>query len=150
MHALKGIAGNLGLDRVARKTLELEKVLGGNADPEPGELLEQLDRFIHAIVADIDSLDFSVEILGDRPSEKPDFMAVQVILTRLATLVGESDLEAQGCFEELKALVGREMAGRQMEKLEASLDRFDFDAAGQYLAGIADTLKEHMEGRPDG
>ncbi len=146
LHSLKGIAGNLCLDRIAYQAHELEKAMGANIRPDSGTLLDQLDGLICAAVRDIDSLDVTAagstrEVQG----RETDYAAAGALFKRLDILIEESDLEAQTCFEELQMCLGGRAAGPHLENLEAALDRFDFEAAAQCLEGVSGELRKYGE-----
>ena len=128
IHALKGVAGTMGLSAIAEGAKRLEAALSAEsaiADKDRvGTRIDELAEDFERLVATLASLPVA-------PSVVPTPFALEqarAVLIELERLIGDSDTLAMKLFGEHAALL-RECLGQRFAVLEQHLRRFDFEAA---------------------
>ncbi len=126
-HTVKGVAANIGAEKLAKDALALEELL---KQEKVKEALERLDDFNQCIMNIVASIKNSGIIQEKKKAEKefdPEKLSVKI--DQLYELLEESDFEAQQCIEELlDAAENSDL--REIAKL---IDHFKFDEALECL-----------------
>jgi PAS domain S-box-containing protein len=140
-HSLKGVAGNLGINRIFRLATSLEKAIR-ESDPQIAchidELIPVMERQIQLIRAAL--------LVGDvekRLSASPtDHAEALVAIARLRELLETSDADAPRAFANLSEVVRSSVTAERLEGLGAAVKVFDFDAALARLNEIANQFRK--------
>jgi CheY-like chemotaxis protein len=135
-HALKGVAGNLGLMEVARRADALELACrAGEAEPALAALAAQIDAQITALAESTDRLPTAKTEpppCCEVPALSKELAAVcQAMAARLQALLDGGDAEALEVSEQLATAMGHESGlGRRLAALSRRVQAFEFaDAA---------------------
>ncbi|MDH5297577.1 MAG: response regulator [Desulfobulbaceae bacterium] len=143
VHALKGVAGNLGAETLLAAAEELESSL---ADPE-AEAAAPLARFtalLDQVLAGLRPLAVERQQAAAAPAaaRAVEGEAVAARLRALAPLL-ESDLgEARCRFEELRLLLAQTALQAEGERLGRALDEYDTDGALAVIEGLVAQLDQ--------
>jgi PAS domain S-box-containing protein len=141
LHTLKGTSSTLGADRVAEASAALEKALSDSQDWV--ELADRLEREIALVLGGWQAHDHDLTTPDHAPpaGQVIDAAMVGPLLREMAHLLSENNLKARPCFEELReAIAALGTSAGQIQNLERSLDRLDFEAASRTLEVIAAEL----------
>ncbi len=131
VHALKGVAGNLGATAVHHLAARLEsefRLVGETAKTESllGALEAELPPLAAAILAALPEMATSLH------ADAVEWAAVRRVLAELTPLVAVSDTQAQNLYEANASLLNAAL-GPLGKQLEESIVRFDFLAAAETL-----------------
>lgn len=148
-HTVKGIAGNLGAERLREAAHVLEKAA------ETGRLEEVdtgLDAFQAALVEVLGAISLVATKENDAPPDNHDSpphdgAAVQQTLAELAKLIREKNIEAEDCFLVLKRQLSSLATAELLADLGGHLDRFDFNRADEVLSRLKEKIELPGEGR---
>jgi len=146
LHTLKGSASTLGARRVAEIAAALESKLRKGESITIDELAEAAEEVRHSIERYLGERPGVPNVVagglarieGDERARTPattSGTAAFEIARRLDEHLKENNLAAVAAFEELKSAAGARFV-EPMAKIEASLDRLDFDAARSVLKTI--------------
>ncbi len=137
LHKLRGIAGNLGANEIARVAGELETALRagqyGDLDVGGSRLRTQLDALREA----------AAEFLGAQPDERPD-NGTAFGPQPLAELIGAlaaNDLAALDQFAALAAGLRTHLGADGAETLQQAIEDLRFDDARHTLLELAERLE---------
>jgi HPt (histidine-containing phosphotransfer) domain-containing protein len=135
-HTLRGLAGNLGANRLAMQAGELEALLKqANAVP-PGlddrldEMASCLDQVLAAIAPHASPAPSPTAV----PSAPPEDL--RGALDRLLDQVDDCDAAAIGEFDKLATSLRQHADGEQVDELGRLIANYDFEAATASLAKI--------------
>jgi PAS domain S-box-containing protein len=137
-HALKGVCGNLGANRVFELATGIDNALKQDKPPEAAQF-NQLRDTLQQLMTEIDQLKAlpPVAVTATRQLSRDEMLAK---LAALAMLL-ENDLgAADALLNELRAGITEADAAAQIREIAASIDVFDINTA---QAGIKH-LREHM------
>jgi CheY-like chemotaxis protein len=142
VHSLKGVAGNLGINRIFVLAGTLEKALRESHIGTRGlidELTSALDRQIRAIraVLSVDSVDGGKRF-GVRPAERAEALTA---IARLRERLEKSAADAPRAFTDLAEILQRTVVAWRLDALGAAVKAFDFDAALAKLDEISDQYR---------
>jgi CheY-like chemotaxis protein/HPt (histidine-containing phosphotransfer) domain-containing protein len=140
-HSLKGVAGNLGIDRIFQSAGNLEKAI---RDSQSGvnemikELTSELDRQVQTIQ---ERLTVASEIPRKKEgSQAADPVAVSKAMTRLRDLLKASDADAREAYTGLAELLRGRVDPLRLQALSAAVRAFNFETALVELNEIAKQL----------
>jgi len=133
-HALKGVAGTLGLKRVQQLASELER--GAKPGVEADKLRSSLEMLASESGRLLDSL--SPVLQGAREEEKAkavDWSRVAEVLSQLEPLLATDNTSASDLIEQISPLLF-EALGKEAKQLERQILDFDYADALQTLHSI--------------
>jgi CheY-like chemotaxis protein/HPt (histidine-containing phosphotransfer) domain-containing protein len=153
LHAIKGIAGNLGATELYSTTAALERQLrAAAADPaDLPSLEEQWESFVAAfevVCRSIASLPTPRDVEADSPAKEgspADYAGFFDGLAALRRSLEEGDTEVVEQFAALRRLVPAPGLQEPLARLEKRIDDFDFDDALVILDEVVQTLNTHGE-----
>ena len=140
-HTLKGAAGSLGAQALSDASAELECAL---ADGEAVEAPRR--RFavaLEQLMAGLEPLIMAREAVTDEVSS-PEQAPLESTLATLRTLLREANPQAAEPLAELRRQLGED-APPSIEALEAQLDTFQFDEAGETLERLVHQLRADQQ-----
>ncbi|MEO5349037.1 MAG: response regulator [Magnetococcus sp. YQC-3] len=147
LHAIRGMAGNLAAQDLSQVAHTLEQAILAERRADWPELLQRFEQAMQQVV---DSIQLLVGV--DPPEEAepvgahpPDLAVITPLLTRLAALISSGSVDALTCMEELKPHLLGAGLGSALQRLDGSINQFDFDAAQIPLATIVQTLNICLE-----
>jgi CheY-like chemotaxis protein/HPt (histidine-containing phosphotransfer) domain-containing protein len=149
-HNLKGVAGNIGADRMHETLARLEQALLGGQ----GDLHTRLDEAVREsrrVIAGINEAfppEREAEI-GDADRNMVREKEIRDMLPELETLLGlleRHDIDAQKAFRSLREALA-EMAPAQAREMARLIDQFDFTTAGETLRELMERCRD--DGGPD-
>lgn len=139
IHAVKGVAGNLGMTGLFKAATNLEESL------KRGETKQSLFAIFQN---HFDQIMIALTELQERSrtarKPEPEFVAeaLSPLLAKLAAYLSEGNPRAVDVLANIKECLGG-MMPEQMEKLEAEIDNFDFEAADRTLMHLQKQLSEN-------
>jgi PAS domain S-box-containing protein len=140
-HTLKGVAGNLGLLRVAQAAAELEAACSTGADStELARLLGAVEEALAPVIVGLSGLGNEAPAA---PETGVDSREMETQLAALRRLIEDNDTEAAAAVEALLAATGDQPCQPKLRRLGQMLDDFDFDAALDELDSLNRTLREN-------
>jgi signal transduction histidine kinase/CheY-like chemotaxis protein len=143
-HTLKGVAGNIGADRMYQLTQRLEQALIDFADEtEVKQTLTELSeaqQYLLELIA-IEYPQSEAEESGGPviAPEQIDHAELQLRLDELARLLGQNDLDAEHLLAELQPSL-RTLQPKRARLLAARVEEFDFSGALESLADLRSQL----------
>ncbi|MDR3159108.1 MAG: response regulator [Zoogloeaceae bacterium] len=147
-HGLRGVAGNIGATEIAAAAARLESICRAMQDAKPSErehlalkdCLAELEGALSPFMMELRRffLEHAPEEAESasgaaRMSADADSPHVVALLKRLATLLAESDAEAQDVLEAEEATL-KAVFGVEFSAFAKSMQAFDFDEAHRKLA----------------
>ncbi len=136
-HTLRGLAGNIGADRLAGAAGELEHCLR----KQPGDAT-RIGQLIDALVtahSDVMTSIAQVRVTVPPAASTEDIAADPSALNRLRTLLASDDASAVGAFEHLAAALARHNP-EQTNTLSEAIAAYDFETATATLDQLIETL----------
>jgi HPt (histidine-containing phosphotransfer) domain-containing protein len=129
-HALKGVAGNIGADRVEAAAKRLEAAIKHGSDTEAP--IVELERILGDLVEKLASLTTDPDTPGVAPpkGDAPDLLPE---LDRLEALLEDSDGEAGDLVSDLQAPMTYTEYAEPMRAIADRIDNFEFDEALELL-----------------
>ena len=142
LHSMKGVAGNIGATAVSEAARDLETLVADRGDPAAIETAlvtfeERLGRQVASLRAALASGPASAPA-GKAPAAATQFdparlAALRPTLETLREQVAQSDAGAGDTLETLLDPLRAAVPGDQLQALERSIDRYDFDRAQELL-----------------
>jgi two-component system sensor histidine kinase/response regulator len=126
-HSLRGIAGNLGMQRLANAAERVESALRAGAHPPPDLAPVQL------------ALDEVLALLQTQAEEAEQAQPVALdpaALSRLRDLLRRGDTEAEALFSSLQPALRSALGGDRQRALARAMGNFEFDTALALLADL--------------
>ncbi|MBB3212210.1 hypothetical protein FHW67_001490 [Herbaspirillum sp. Sphag1AN] len=141
LHTTKGLAGNVGAQRLAELAAEGERLLQQPAAQQAWPAMESLSQAArNAAAAARDYLAQCEPAPGNGSGHHPpDITALRTGLEFLVRLLAVADLQADEVFEQLHATYGKLMP-EEFEQLERSITQLDYVRAGT----LCNALLEHI------
>ena len=146
VHTIKGVAGNLGANRLYERSLDLEQ----------GIQQDRRDAWSDLVAAFADALAQVLESIGGMEPEEAIFQTdehgsaaagvplnlakVTPLIIELVNLLEENDGEAEERWDSLKPLLSGAGVQKELEQLEGCLVQFDFNNARAALTTLAQAL----------
>ncbi|MBF0191299.1 MAG: response regulator [Magnetococcales bacterium] len=150
VHALKGMAGNVGAMGVHDAARALENAFRDDVRHLWSERLARLSSELHTVLTAVAALPATDTCVSDPsasvsdpppplPPEDPQQLAL--LLRALAKAIRANDFQALTLLETLRSRTGHDaQANALLARLAVDLDRFDFNAALADVAMLASTL----------
>ncbi|MCK5682033.1 response regulator, partial [bacterium] len=138
IHAIKGVAGNLGAFDLQKASALLEEFLILSKTPELGAHFNELfDDFSHHLQRVMESIkNLSLDKEETKLSEPLDLEKVKLQLAELDKLLQKNDFKTLSLFNELKPALQSLEVTRTLKKLEQAIESFAFHQAREELAVI--------------
>ncbi|MBU0604175.1 MAG: response regulator [Gammaproteobacteria bacterium] len=140
VHTLRGLAGTIGADALARVAATLEQQLQAGA-PDDGidAAAFALTHELEALLGALQGHPWLAEEPGDTRGdarEQPDTGKLAEPLRRLRQLLADCDAEARTVALELTGLLHGTVFEASAVELQEALERYDFDQAGAVLGAL--------------
>jgi HPt (histidine-containing phosphotransfer) domain-containing protein len=140
-HTIKGVAGNIGITEVESAAEKLESALHDG----DGNVRALLIEFAPLMSAQVHSIEIALRDSATARPEKPraspfNAEAAAGAIAQLKILLETSDGDAEESFRGLQDAVTGAVEKQQLDRLSASINEFDFDAALVKLDEIAERL----------
>jgi len=129
LHALTGVAGNLGADEVHQKAQALEAMVKNNDSDNLERAISGLDQALRPLVKALSSSLEPTPKAAPGPVKPLDWGAVYDQLGALGELLDESDLEAEEHLREIRAQLTTPPYNTLCDEVGEHLARFDFEEA---------------------
>ena len=151
-HTVKGVAGTLGADALARVAGDLESVLKTGETGRLSRLLHEFTSHLNQVMQSIEkSAAGKKEQVGNGEStgqDPVDRSIVGPIISDLADLLETDLVEARRRLEDLAEHLANSKLGEQFKMLENQMDIFDIPAASDTLEAIAAKLTLSLKENP--
>ncbi|MCF6345466.1 MAG: response regulator [Thiomicrorhabdus sp.] len=138
VHTLKGLAGSIGAEALQQDALALEQAI--QAESEPSLLLDalriQLNKVLGALAV-LDTLESTSPASFPALSEEE----IKALMTRLISLLEEDDADAIEVLETLSPIFSTGEEAKEMKRVIACAERYEFDAALDKLKKIDALVK---------
>jgi polar amino acid transport system substrate-binding protein len=139
-HTLKGVAGNVGAEKVQQAAAALESACKKNTIPE------KIDQLLESVAAALSPMLAGLSVL-EQPGTATQPQAVDpekrhALLTQLRALVEDDDTDATEVIEELEELAGTGEHTSVLQQLSTAIGEYDFDHALGELDKLESILKE--------
>ncbi|MEO5363319.1 MAG: response regulator [Magnetococcus sp. DMHC-8] len=145
VHAVKGVAGNVSAVALHKVAAALEQAIDARQQDRWPALLTQLEQALTPLLAAIATLEQHGKPEPARPVAV-DPVQTRELLNRLAALIQSASSRAGKCFADLQPFLQAPAMAQAVERLDAALERFDFQAAQTALAEIDQVWQqEHAE-----
>src|SRR5262249_46163355 len=134
-HTLKGVAGNIGIERVQGAAAKVEKAIREGDSGVPAMLME----LKASLQPQVESIRVALPPVESAPPVAVAFEpeAAERAVARLMSLIEENDGEAADAVQEVATALGGTVEASHLEDLRNSVVEFDFDAARTKLRRIA-------------
>lgn len=144
VHTLKGLAGNIGCKTLAERCQEVETVIH-SADTNVGiKALDGLFLSLGLVVDDIEEWKKKQETMPASADGEKSRVCDREILTaglqKLDQILADGKYESLDQWRELKKRIPEDLLSLPMQKLEESIQKFDFPEARNLLKEISDQL----------
>jgi CheY-like chemotaxis protein len=137
LHALKGVAGNLGISALAESARQLEKTLKDGGDCRSLLASGSLKTFQQALADSLSTLrQSSTEVVA--PSSSYSREELLALLRQLPHYLREQELLPENLFAALQASVGLDAPNLPIARLVRQLDNFDHAGALATLQQLAE------------
>lgn len=141
-HALKGVAGNLALTKVAELAVKLDDQLKHQPILQPQPALAELDKALKETVAAIRQLPAAGDpVLSGQP------LGQQQLIDLLQTLLPALDSLNPDNAEPIMRQIGAGLQAAEVKPLQQAIDSFDFDTAKAEVQRLIDGLTNATEQR---
>jgi len=147
VHTVKGVAGNIGLEKLFRVTKSLEHALR-HGEPSLPALAEEFSQVASHQVQAIQQAMADV-IQGPAPgaatSATLDLQVANQAVTQLRELLKANDSDAVEAFQAVDSILTGTVDRSRLDALRKAISEFDFDGAGRKLREITDEYGAHWE-----
>ncbi len=144
LHALKGVAGNLGADEVHEKARDLEAMVKNNESQKLEWGISSLDEALRPLIEGLSSGLEPASRVEPGPKKPLDWHAVYGQLGELGRLLDEYDLEADERLTEIRAQLTTPPYNALCDEVKGHLSRFDFEAARASLERLMSLAKHKL------
>jgi len=143
-HTLKGVAGNIGAQRLQEAAHRLEQAIAAgqeNVDAGLGALRNELTPVLSAL-----------DVLDDTPATQPaaagplDSDELAALLQNLRQLLEENDADATDMLDELAVLLAGSPLESELKPLRIAVSEYDFEAALGCLAELEQHVSQASHG----
>ncbi|VAW49281.1 Signal transduction histidine kinase [hydrothermal vent metagenome] len=134
VHTLKGLAGSIGAEALQQDALVLEQAIkeGKESPLLFDKLAEQLNQVLSALVA----LD-KQESTDSKSTAELSEEEIRALIERLMALLNEDDADAIEVLETLAPALSESDDAKELQRVIACVERYEFDAALEKLNKIA-------------
>ncbi|MEO5330381.1 MAG: CHASE domain-containing protein [Magnetococcus sp. YQC-5] len=136
-HALKGVAGNLAMHRIALLATGIEADLKANHREAVRFKLEELQPLLEEAIGAIASLESVVHDPSFKAIQPIDVDGLKMIVTELSDALDSLNPDV---VEPIMTRLAQYFSQADLAPIQASLDAFDFDAAKSNAIALAETL----------
>ncbi len=139
-HTLKGVAGNIGAERLYLAAGVAEDAILKSEESDPPPAVTVLEEALHHLLAGLRDA-YPEEEEGDQIEILPgnvDLDPVQPILASLEEYIADDNPEAVDFYMENKGHLAQAIPREALNVLEKNLRSFDFEAALEEINGIRD------------
>ena len=149
LHAIKGIAGNLSVDKLYKSSTELESFIEKNSKADKPLLKNYKEAFNEAsksfeklnnLFMDFKNQNNKSPAKGYKDKDIAD--KIQLLYTKIL----DNDLEALDALNIVKNMIEAKIEAREIAILDKAINNFDFDEAKIVLFRIADILNVTLTG----
>ncbi len=137
-HALKGVAGNLGAEKLFELATAIDNQLKKDKAP-PAAQLEQCESALRQVVAEIVSLRHDPAATSEPLNV--DKAALQALLQRLLSVIDEDLGAAEELLDEMQEMSAGSEWSEMVLQLAQRADSFDVDGAKVLLEELQEALK---------
>lgn len=143
VHTMRGLAGNIGANRLAKLAGELERQLKNHPENDVGadSLQHALEEALTAVLAAIAEQAPPIET---ETSGEPDLAR----LPELLDLLRHDDARAVRLFNQLRPALIQHFAPERLAPLERSVDNYDFETAAGILQSLPETHAVQEKPKP--
>ncbi len=134
-HTLKGVAGNVGADRLADTAAELDRLLQVGETP-PASAIDEFRSALEEVCSSLRELD---QQQPDTRPENPAPGETDIDLEQLRLALAQGDSRCGALFEALRATLLERLGNARCQQLKALIDDYEFDAALALLENTATT-----------
>ena len=135
-HTIKGVAGNIGADKVFKCAVDLDAILKEAQEKKKISDEKQFTNLVAELTANIETLIVEIKksaILADdkASTDKKEFDPAKFaeLIAKLADLLDDDDSEAQECLEELMAISDNP----QLKEMSEMVGDYEFEEALEIL-----------------
>jgi len=141
-HALAGVSGNLGADKLCGAARGLEIALRGDDREERERRLADTEERLAEALASIAALVPAAKNAGGkRGGNGPaDLKKAAALARELQAAVDECDTGSKDLLAALKDEIGNGPFRAEVEAVERRIDKYDFDGAGAAVRKLAEAL----------
>ena len=142
-HTVKGVAGNIGADKVQELAKALEAAIREEADTDG--LITELDRAVSKLVESLASLTVKQATAEEA---RPNMEASELLpkLDELQTLLEAYDGEAVEVISEIASQTAHTSLAQSIRELAERIDDFDFDLALERLKALRAVIRSQPSG----
>jgi PAS domain S-box-containing protein len=141
LHALRGVAANLGANQVAALALEVEQALGDAGEAALAPPLARLESAFAIVLEGARALQAAAPA-HTAPDGAHAFPLARTELARLLEFLLTNNLKALAQFGTLQAALGPVLSQQQLAELAEAIGTLRFDAAARLVQDILDGEKE--------
>jgi two-component system sensor histidine kinase/response regulator len=145
VHTLKGVSGNLGAKTVSKHAAELEGSIKKRVNGSLESALSALDIELARVVSAIRDSAATRTAEEPHPVGTPDLAETVTLLKQIKELLASDDGSALEFLLQARDRIGAAVSDADMNALQQSVSDFDFAAALDCLAGIAQRNKFSLE-----
>ena len=125
-HALRGVAGALGAEKVQQLARALEEMIRAEADEEAlRSALQELVNALVALVSKLQALFGNVQAAAPLIGNKAAAQPVQETLQALMELLSRNDVAAADLFESSRSILEQSL-GVDAQRLGRQIENFDY------------------------
>ena len=154
-HTIKGVAGNIGADKLSRIAGKLESNIGNYNIEEQDILLKEFELILNEVLDPIRA--FKKDLEKNRQEMEPDSADISTVnvavltpmLNKLAKLLEHHDLEAIDRLNAIREQLKSTVYIDQLIQLEDDIEQYDFETALDTLIDIANSLNILIQGEDD-
>ncbi|MBF0588331.1 MAG: response regulator [Magnetococcales bacterium] len=143
LHALKGVAGNLGARGLHQVAKDFEMALKETRNDLWPNLLDPLQEALHQVMQSIASLgpeDAPQDKQNDKPAGPLDLEALKPVVNKLLNLIREGNIDASDEAANVVQLLRGTPHHRPAKKVAEAVEMFDFEVAATHLQSLAEAL----------
>jgi PAS domain S-box-containing protein len=137
-HTIKGVAGNLGAERLRDVAAALEFELKGEVPGDVEAHLEALGSAAAELLPGLEALDGAAAAPQAAPQTSVDPALVEPVLRDLARCLKDDDMAAEAALKRLEELLGA--SSEDVARMRECVDNLEFAEALAPLARIAEAL----------
>ncbi|MGL1901632.1 MAG: response regulator [Fibrobacterales bacterium] len=134
-HSLKGVAGNIGAERIFDRVRRLEVFL---KEPSPDRAIieSHLGTIGRELKTIFESISENLDSMGVSNTDKPNDIDPKVLLARLKVELEEYSVNSDATFKTLKPWLAAQIKTEDMLALQTAIDEYVYDTAIDLLENI--------------
>ncbi|MBF0501752.1 MAG: PAS domain S-box protein [Candidatus Riflebacteria bacterium] len=141
IHSFKGIAGNLGAEKMQQISQQLEQALKKSDSEKIHDCLNQFGESLRKLIGNIKTaMTHAVKTPESMPMESPDISLLAPLLSELASNLRRNTFYSVECFRKIKNNIVKLCKPEEFMKLENALSAGEFDEALECVKLLADRL----------